>query len=241
MVCHQHLSVLVALHVGKSALKTDEKCGHIKSEILKSPLISWQLCDFFSRMKYVCLMKHHVAYTIFVFIHCQTFFSTLFLILSVETLNIVWFCWIFAGLWQFFFLSEDFFSAKSNGHITGSNSYFPLFSLYQLQYSTTTNDCYSQRTLKGIFNKKFLYVIYWFCVWSSPHRETFLLFNINITKDQKCLLVSVLFFFWGDYKKEKKSLQVKLLLLWKHFRTEVYTHRFVVFCMIVTLMFFRSN
>ncbi len=57
--------LLWVLHVSKSALMTDEKYWPIKSEILKSPLILWQLCDFFSRMKYVHLMKRHVPCTVF--------------------------------------------------------------------------------------------------------------------------------------------------------------------------------
>lgn len=46
----------------------------------------------------------HSFQCVFVFTRCQTFSSTLFLDLSMlEIWDIVWLCWIFAGLWQLFF------------------------------------------------------------------------------------------------------------------------------------------
>lgn len=121
---------------------------------------------------------------VFVFTHCQTFSSTLFLDLSMlEIWNIVWLCWILAGLWQLFFKwRAEFFPLQIP--MLEATVIFAFFTL-SLQHRTT-NDCYSQKNLKGIFKVNFLYIINCFYLWISHHRETFFLLNINLTKEEKC-------------------------------------------------------
>lgn len=142
-------------------------------------------------MKYVCLMKQHVACTIFCVFFCVQKLSDFFLHSLSESVNAGDFRYCVALLnlcrtLTVIFLSEElhFFLSRFQWPNNKSNCYFCLF-----HFSTTTNDCYSsQKTLKGIFKVNLLYMIYCFYLWTSHHRETFFLLNFNSFKEEKCLL-----------------------------------------------------
>lgn len=164
--------LLWVLHVSKSALMTDEKYWPIKSAILKSPLILWQLCDFFSRMKYVHLMKRHVPCTVFgVFLcsHSVRFFQhSLFgsvngdLRYRVVLLNL-------SRTLTVIFSSEGLIFFPQQILMTIWLEPTVIFCLFHfIYYSTTKNECWSQKTLKGIFKVNFLYIIYCFKSAFSP-------------------------------------------------------------------------